>query len=145
MPYNGSNTKQVRIAEKAAQRAELAKIDFLKSCLATTSGRLWFYDLLSACHLFSDPFTGNALHEAFLKGERNVGLRIFADITAHCPDQYISMMKDANGRRTELDSKLSLSLSPAERDLSPDDGWDAEGPIYPGSDLYPDSIPGDAQ
>ena len=30
MPYNGSNTKQVRIAEKAAQRAELAKIDFLK-------------------------------------------------------------------------------------------------------------------
>lgn len=131
MPYNASDRKQIRAAEKAQQRADFEKIDFLKSMLSSPGGRLWFYDLLESCHLFSDPFTGNPYQEAFLKGERNVGLRIFADITAHCPDQYLSMMKDANGRRAELNAAISPDRTGSgEHPGSPDPGWDVEGSVF---------------
>ncbi len=133
MPYNASDRKQVRAAEKAAERMDIAKIDFLKSMLGSPGGRLWFYDLLESCHLFSDPFTGNPYQEAFLKGERNVGLRIFADITAHCPDQYISMMKDANVRRSELNAAINpdpasgYGGAPTQYSGGSPPRWDAEG------------------
>ncbi len=99
--YDASNRKDIRRAEKEARQAEISRLDYLRSAMSTASGRAWFHDLLEACHLFSDPFTGNPYSEAYLKGERNVGLRIFADITANCPDDYILMMKEANGRRIE--------------------------------------------
>jgi hypothetical protein len=135
--YNASDRKQIRAAEKAAQRADFAKIEFLKSCLSQSGGRQWFWDLLEACHMWADPFTGNPYQEAFLKGERNVGLRIFADIAQHCPDQYISMMREANDRRATLDASISRSSgdsfddpASAERSGSADTRWDTERSIY---------------
>ena len=66
--------------------------------MSTPQGREWFYDLLVACHIFSDPFTGDALWEAHNKGERNIGLRIYADIMSFSPDQFILMMREADVR-----------------------------------------------
>ena len=123
--YNASNRKDIREAEKAARQAELARITYLQAAMSTQQGRAWFYDLLEFCHLFNDPFTGQALHEAYLKGERNVGLRIFADIVAHCPDSYLQMMREANARRSERDTDTDTAA--AERSGSEDDGWDSEG------------------
>jgi hypothetical protein len=130
--YNASDRKQIRAAEKAAQRSDLSKIEFLKSMLASPGGRLWFYDLLESCHLFSDIPTFEPYKDAYRQGERNVGLRIFSDIITNCPDQYISMMKDANARRSELDAAISPDREPAaEYDRSPDPRWDAQGPEFP--------------
>jgi hypothetical protein len=116
--YDASNRKDIRRAEKAAQQIERARIDFLHASLGTPQGRVWFHDLLSRCHLFSDPFSGESLMEAYLKGERNVGLRIFAEILENCPDQYILMMKEA-----------SYGRSPSPDDHNGDDpnGDDAAG------------------
>ena len=137
--YNASSRKDIRRAEKEADRAELAKVEFLRSSLSTIGGREWFYQLLESCHMFSDPFTGNPYQEAFLKGERNVGLRIFADIVQYCPDQYISMMKDANGRRTEQpkpershDPDLFDAPDPSAAEYSGSTGsrWNSEDEPY---------------
>ena len=98
MTYDASNRKDIRRAEKAEFEAERERIEFLRAAMSTRQGRAWFHAFLSECHLFSDPFTGNALHEAYLKGERNVGLRQFAMISAHTPDHYITMMKEENAR-----------------------------------------------
>jgi hypothetical protein len=53
---------------------------------------------LEQCHCFNDPFTGDALREAYQKGERNYGLRLLAQINLYCPDQYIQMAREANER-----------------------------------------------
>jgi hypothetical protein len=85
---------------------------------------------MESCHIFADPFTGNALQEAYAKGERNVGLRFFADIARHCPDSYIQMIKEANDRRIIADTLASRDHDPAsagERSDGPDSGRDLEG------------------
>ena len=105
--YDASNRKDIRRAEKEAARAESERVEFLRQALSSIGGRSWFHNLLEACHLFSDPFTGQALTEAYLKGERNIGLRIFADILSNCPDQYLLMMRESNARdiaRSQHDS-----------------------------------------
>ncbi len=96
--YNAGDRKDVRRAEKEARLAERDRVDFLRAALGTMQGRAWFHDLLVSCHLFSDPFTGDALWEAFAKGERNLGLRIYSEILANCPDQFVTMMREANAR-----------------------------------------------
>ena len=133
MPYDASNRKDIRRAEKDAKADEIARIDFLRAAMSTIQGRAWFYNLLEFCHLFTDPFSGQALLEAYSKGERNVGLRIFADLLAHCPDYYIQMVKDANDRRISRDNRrpdadpVDDSTSLAEQSSGSDSGWDAEG------------------
>ena len=43
---------------------------------------------------------------AFREGERNVGIRLLADITEASPDAYLLMLKEANDeRRDRLDSR----------------------------------------
>lgn len=95
MTYDASNRKDVRRAEKAADIAERNRINYLIAAMGTLQGRVWFHDLLTACHIFADPFTGDALREAHSKGERNVGLRIYTEIVTHCPDHFVTMMKEA--------------------------------------------------
>lgn len=95
---NAAQRKDIRAAEKAAKAHETLRTDFLVNALSTKSGRLWFHDFLTFCHMFNDPFTGQALVEAYSKGERNVGLRVYSDIMANCPDLFVTMMQEANER-----------------------------------------------
>ena len=122
--YDASNRKDIRRLEKESRQAEVTRLDYLRAAMSVAQGRAWFHDLLEACHLFADPFTGNALFEAYSKGERNVGLRIFADLIAHCPDDYVQMMKEANARRTLADTRTRTA---AERPGEPEPGWDDPG------------------
>ena len=140
MSYNATSRKDIRRAEKESQIDETMRIDFLRAAMSTTQGRAYFYDHLEFCHLFTDPFTGDALLEAYRKGERNVGLRIFADLLAHCPDYYIQMVKEANDRRIIRDTRNPVAdpddLDDSDSALAQhgggaDSGWDAQG--RPGS------------
>ena len=129
--YDASSRKDIRAAEKAARQAELIRIQYLQAAMSMPQGRAWFYELLEFCHIFNDPFTGNALAEAYRKGERNVGLRIFADIIAHCPDDYIRMTREENGRRAERtahDNHNHDSPAAAEYPGSSESGWESEEP-----------------
>ena len=132
MAYDASNRKDIRNAEKDAKVDEIMRVDFLRAAMSTIQGRAFFHDFLEFCHLFADPFSGDALLEAYRKGERNVGLRTFADLLAHCPDYYIQMVKEANDRRIACDARHSRpdrsgDASASERPGEPDSGWDFEG------------------
>lgn len=129
--YDASNRRDIRKAEKEARQAEISRLDYLKAAMAVPQGRAWFHDFLEACHLFSDPFTGDPLREAYTKGERNVGLLIYSDIVQHCPDDFVQMMKEANVRRIERNirnSRNSDRNSATEHTGSEDGGWDAGEP-----------------
>ena len=132
MAYNATNRKDIRNAEKDSLADETMRIDFLRAAMSTIQGRAFFHDFLEFCHLFADPFSGDALLEAYRKGERNVGLRTFADLLAHCPDYYIQMVKEANDRRIARDARNARpdplsDPSASERSGESDSGWDLEG------------------
>ena len=93
---NASERKDIRRYEKQAKLRETNRINFIVAAMSTPAGRVWFHDFLSACHIFADPFTGDALVEAYSKGERNVGLKVYNDIVSNCPNYFIDMMKEAN-------------------------------------------------
>ena len=93
---NASERKDIHRYEKAAKLRETNRINFIVAAMSTPAGRVWFHDFLSACHIFADPFTGDALVEAYSKGERNVGLKVYNDIVSNCPNYFIEMMKEAN-------------------------------------------------
>ena len=122
--YDASNRKQIREAEKAARRAELDRIEFLKAALNTTQGRTWFYNFLADCHCFVNTPTFNTNQDYTQLGERNAGLRVFAEIIHHCPDQYILMTREVNARDQLRDTRT-------EHAGSPDPGWGLEGRVEP--------------
>lgn len=107
---NASERKDIRRAEKLAAEIERKRIEFVVAAMSSPQGRAWFHNLLADCHIFSDPFTGEALFEAYSKGERNVGLKLYLDIVTNCPDSFVQMMREAsiqetlNDRRAESDS-----------------------------------------
>lgn len=107
---NAAERKSIRRAEKAAAEIERARIEFVVAAMSTTQGRVYFHNLLSACSIFDGSFSGDALVEAFTKGQRNIGLMIYNDIVTHSPDEFVLMMKEAqiqeviNDRRLDADS-----------------------------------------
>lgn len=110
---NAAERKDIRRAEKASEFAESQRVRFLCAAMDTVEGRRWFHDLLARCRIFADPFSGDALVEAYSKGERNIGLQIYNDIVTNCPQSFIAMMKEASikeitdARRSESDADES--------------------------------------
>jgi hypothetical protein len=90
-----SNRKTLRRAEKAAAIAESNRIAFTRTIMSTPFGREWMHGLLADCNVFHTPFVaGHSDTTAFNCGAQNLGLRRFADVVTHCPDQYVIMMQE---------------------------------------------------
>ena len=112
---NASERKDIRRYEKQAKLRETNRINFIVAAMSTPAGRVWFHDFLSTCHIFADPFTGDALVEAYSKGERNVGLKVYNDIVTNCPNYFIDMMKEANIAE-QVNDRLDSAGEPDESD-----------------------------
>lgn len=117
---NAANRKDIRKAEKADKLFEINDREAVTSIMSTLPGRSWMFRRLEACHCFNDPFTGDALHEAYRKGERNFGLQLLAQIMAYCPEQYIQMTREANDRYNS--DHRDASTSPATEQPGGEDG-----------------------
>ena len=130
---SSTSRKDIREAEKALDIRRRAHIEFLVQSLATRSGRVWFWDFLSECQVFVSAPAFNPHIDYFNHGQRNVGMRILADILAHCPDQYLLMIREANDR-------LSDSANPTQRPGGPSPVGGPPGSADPGSD---EPIPAD--
>ena len=122
--YNAGDRKDIRKAEKEAAKAEALRLAFLRNAMSTLEGRAWFLHLLSTCHLFADPFTGDALIEAYSKGERNIGLQIYADIVRECPNFFILMMQEETERERRANAEHSRSAD-SRRDVEGRDAFDS--------------------
>ena len=118
MLYDASSRKDVRRAERAAQLRESTRTEFIRAALSTLQGRAWFWHFLEQCHLFSDPFSGDALREAYSKGERNIVLSIYHEIVTHCPDQFVLMCREAQVQET-LDERRYIDRD--DSDTADDD------------------------
>src|SRR6516225_2995791 len=113
---------------KQAERLEATSALFLRTSMATVEGRAYFLRWLERCHIFQNPYTGDALSTSYACGEMSIGQQILGDIMAYCPDQYILMMREReDGRRSTSNDRRSGSQSNG-------DGRDYDGTSDPGDD-----------
>lgn len=89
---------QERTQAEAEERALLAaqiEIDDVKWLMSNKRGRRFMARPLERAGVWRLSFNTNALTMAFNEGTRNEGLRLLAQIAAHCPDRYTEMLKES--------------------------------------------------
>lgn len=140
MTFNAANRKDVRRAEKASHRADLDRLEFVRTGMSTAPGRSWFYQLLASCHVFVVNPPTNPYVTAFSEGERNIGVRIYTDIMLASPNEYILMINEANHR------ELSNARSDPDSypDAPTDDYSSGEHPGSPSTLRGDPGSPGDS-
>lgn len=62
--------------------------------LSSEPGRLFVWWVLEQCHLFGISMTGNS-HTFYSEGERNIGLKIVAQIESTSPTAFAKLLMDA--------------------------------------------------
>lgn len=88
-----SDARAVEGKKKRSEQREQRRLNGLRKLLNEADGRLWLWDLLSFCGISRTSFTGNST-TFFNEGQRNIGLRVQADLTKHFPDDYIKLLKE---------------------------------------------------
>lgn len=91
--YDAGDRVSVKEKEKRAKVREERRLNGLRQLMASSDGRLFMWDFLSNCGLFSVVFNGNS-KDYFNLGQRNAGMPIFSDIQKHCMQEYLLMVKE---------------------------------------------------
>lgn len=99
--YDASDPKQVKEKAILYKVTETIKADAIREVMKSRHGRVWVHSLLEACHVWRSSFAIDALAMAFSEGERNIGLKITAEVIAAAPTEYATMLR-------EVDEELEL-------------------------------------
>ena len=91
---NAADETQVKNAEIKVKLNEDQKHNDLKWILATEQGRRFVWRLLETTGIFKSSFTGSS-ETYFLEGQRNVGLKLLADVMECEPQAYLNMYIDS--------------------------------------------------
>jgi hypothetical protein len=121
MPYDASNRRDVRAAEKQAKLVEQQRREIVTGIMSVAPGRSWICDILESCHIFATSYNDVPYRMAFMEGQREVGIRLLTDIMGACPDHYILMMRERNERNSVYDARRSRPDANG-RDRRTDDG-----------------------
>src|SRR5262245_6449683 len=143
MAYDAGNRRDVRALEKQAKLADQQRREIVTGIMSVEPGRRWMHDILTACHIVSTSFSDVGLRMAFMEGQREVGIRLLTDIMGACPDQYIQMMREANGRASSNDARSQRNRSNVDRsdsvaDADDDTGGDDSTDLYDDRAFGPD-------
>lgn len=97
-PVDAGDTKAVKQVEKAHKLRRLAETEHLREVLGTVSGRAVLWAVLEDCGIYRLSYHNNPHETAFREGNRQVGLRLLAEIHAAAPHAYIQMQQEATKR-----------------------------------------------
>lgn len=96
-PFDASDPDQVNQRNRDSKRRDLRHREVLRQIMQSAPGRAWLYDFLAECHMNSTSYTSERTHDtAFNEGERNVGLKMNAQMLRF-PAEYFLMLKE-NGK-----------------------------------------------
>lgn len=90
---DATQVKEAKIKEKIGRDLELNDI---RQLIATAHGKRVFWRYLELCGVYKSSFTGSS-ETFFLEGQRNIGLKILADIVDADPKAYVAMMEMHKG------------------------------------------------
>lgn len=93
---NASDEVQVKDAKIKVKMGREQEVNDLKFILATEQGRRFMWRYLEMCGVYRTSFTGSS-ETYFLEGQRNIGLKLIADIVEADPDAYLKMIKANKG------------------------------------------------
>jgi hypothetical protein len=93
-PYDAGDPAAVKARARTAKQRESSKRSVIRQIMSSSEGRAWIHEVLSMSHVYSSSFSTNALTMAYSEGERNIGLRITADIVSASPERYLEMLKE---------------------------------------------------
>ena len=89
---NAADEQQVSNAKQKEKLQRERELNDLRFILSTDQGRRTMWRYLELCGVYKSSFTGSS-ETFFLEGQRNIGLKIIADIMESDPEAYIKMQK----------------------------------------------------
>jgi len=90
---NAADPAKVKNSERKAKDARKQEIEDVRFILSSAQGRRFFWRYLGECGLFQSSFTGNS-ETFFREGQRNVGLKLMADLNESDPKMYSVMINE---------------------------------------------------
>ena len=97
-PFDPNDQKQVQDRTRQAKDRQRESDEAIRAFMTLQSGRAWVWDHLSACGLYrTSARAGDAHMTYFNEGERNVGLRLLAQLQRVCPNHYATMTEENAG------------------------------------------------
>jgi hypothetical protein len=82
--------QQENLAAKEERDRQIADLKWL---MKDQRGRRVMQRLMDKAGIYRTSFTGNS-ETFFREGERNVGLFFVNDLTEHCPEEFLLMLKE---------------------------------------------------
>lgn len=94
-PYDASDPEKVSARKAEVGRRAKSDEQLLSAIMDLAEGRAFIWKLLQECHIWSSTFDYDNPHgTSFREGERNIGLRLFARVSAVAAEQYQLMVKE---------------------------------------------------
>lgn len=110
-PLDSSAQDEAEVSKTEAARLKREQeVDDFKWFLAHKQGRRVMWRMLAVTGAFRSPFVpGRDGRTEFNAGAQNVGLKLLAEIHAHCPEQYHLMVKEQNDYARSRDKRRNAT------------------------------------
>lgn len=106
-PFDAGDERDVRKRKRETKNARFLRIETLKTIMSTPNGRQWIWWLLGETHISGTSYSDIPSRMAFMEGERNVGLKLFAELQKHCSGDYAKMVNEAQQLEETLNAPIS--------------------------------------
>lgn len=93
-PLDPSDPKDARKIALEAKRRRVEYLDVIRAVMGLKQGRRFIGELLSWCHVRGSSFNPDPIKMAFAEGERNIGLRLEADLIEASPEHYLEFLRE---------------------------------------------------
>ncbi len=91
---SASSEKSIRARNKRILADRETNTTVITTLMHTVAGRRWIWLTLERMAVFRADEGLDPMRMAFEKGIRNEGLRLLADVTRICPNEYIRMTQE---------------------------------------------------
>jgi hypothetical protein len=106
------------IKRRLERREDREEGERLAAFLSMPVARRYMWRVLEACHTFGTSYSDNPYRMAFQEGERNIGIKLLADIMRYCPQQYSVMMQEAENVRSSPKPKPAAATPKFDQPFS---------------------------
>lgn len=96
MAHNAADAGSVREMERKDRDRTRIQREEMKALLENGAFRKFVWRYLGSCGVFRSSFSTDAMEMARAEGQRNVGLKLLAEINEAHPESYLVMQKESS-------------------------------------------------
>jgi hypothetical protein len=98
---NAANEKQVKNAELKERDLRRQELEDMRFILSTPQGRRFIWRYLTRCGVFALSYSHSGSETAFNEGQRNIGLKLMAELSEADASAYVTILKENKGDQAE--------------------------------------------